>query len=52
MQHVSRGDVKKFERYNELTKEIHAYDRQLIEIERALAEWKYRLDVRTRRQPP
>jgi hypothetical protein len=48
MQHVSMGDVKKFERYNDITKEINAYDVQLVELDTALRDWKARLELRTR----
>lgn len=46
--HVSRGDVKKFERYNDLTKEINRYDEQIIEIDTAMRDWESRLDMRSR----
>lgn len=48
LQNVSRGDIKKFERYNDLAKEIYAYDRELAEIDASLREWKSRLALRSR----
>lgn len=48
MAHVSKGDVKKFERYNDLTKEINAYDTELVELDTAIRDWKTRLELRTR----
>lgn len=46
--HLSRGAVARFERYNELSREILEYDRRIIELEAALAEWDRRLELRTR----
>lgn len=48
LQHVSQGDVKKFERYNDLTKELNRYDSEILEIDSALRDWQNRLDLRTR----
>jgi hypothetical protein len=48
LQHISTGDVKKFERYNDLTKELNRYDSEIIEIDTALRDWQSRLDLRSR----
>lgn len=45
---LSRGAVQRFERYNELSKEILEYDRRIIELEASLKEWERRLELRTR----
>ena len=48
LQHISTGDVKKFERYNDLTKELNKYDSEIIEIDTALRDWQNRLELRSR----
>ena len=48
MAHVSMGDVKRFERFSDLTKEINKYDTELVEIDTALRDWQSRLDLRSR----
>jgi hypothetical protein len=48
LQHISQGEVKKFERYSDLMKEINRYDSEIIEIDTALRDWQSRLDLRTR----
>lgn len=45
---LSKGSVESFERYNELAKDIHAYDKQLIELNATINEWNYRLTLRER----
>ncbi|MGZ3721148.1 MAG: hypothetical protein ACXWR1_22545, partial [Bdellovibrionota bacterium] len=46
--HISKGDIQKFERFNDLTKEINKYDVELVEIDTALRDWQARLDIRSR----
>lgn len=46
--HLSRGSVQRFERYNELSKEVLEYDRRIVELEAAIREWERRLELRTR----
>lgn len=48
LQHVSKGDVRKFERFNDLTREINAYDTEIVELDTAIRDWKSRLELRTR----
>jgi hypothetical protein len=45
---ISRGSVQRFERYNELAKEILEYDRRAVELDAAIQEWGRRLDLRIR----
>ncbi len=45
---LSRGAVERFERYNDLSKEILEYDRRIVEIEAAIKEWERRLELRSR----
>jgi hypothetical protein len=48
LSHLSLGNVKRFERFNDLVKEINRYDKELIEIDVALRDWKARLELRSR----
>jgi hypothetical protein len=43
-----RGDVKKFERYNQISVGLREIDRKIIDVEADLAQWKYRHDLRVR----
>ncbi len=45
---ISRGSVQQFERFNELAKEIYAYDKEIAEIDIAVEDWQSRLDLRSR----
>lgn len=45
---LSRGGVKRFERFNDLSKEILEYDKKLVELEASLGEWGRRRELRTR----
>ncbi len=45
---ISRGDVKRFERFNDLNKEILEYDRRIVVLEAAIRDWERRLELRTR----
>jgi hypothetical protein len=46
--HLSRGDVKRFERFNDLSKEILEYDRRIVVLEAAIRDWERRLELRSR----
>ncbi len=48
LSHISRGDVKHFERFSDLAKEIHAYDQQIVELEATIHDWAYRFELRQR----
>ncbi len=45
---LSKGDVKRFERYTELAKEIHTYDAELVELRANLQDWTHRFELRQR----
>jgi hypothetical protein len=45
---LSRGAVQRFERYNDLSKEILDYDRRIVELEASINDWDRRLELRTR----
>jgi len=45
---ISRGNVKRFERFNDLAKEILEYDKRLVNLESSVLEWERRFDLRHR----
>jgi|GEM_PF-6790011 len=45
---LSRGDVKRFERFNDLSKEILEYDRRIVVLDAAIRDWERRLELRSR----
>ncbi len=45
---LSRGNVKRFERFNDLNKEILEYDRRIVALEASIRDWERRLELRTR----
>lgn len=45
---LSRGSVKRFERFNDLAKELLEYDKRIVVLEASLNDWDRRLELRTR----
>lgn len=45
---LARGNVKDFERYNELTKTLRGFDLKTIELEASIRAWQNRYELRTR----
>lgn len=48
MSALSKGDIKRFERYTELAKEINAYDSELVDLKATVQDWTYRFELRQR----
>ena len=45
---LSRGDIRRFERYNFLTTSLREHDIKLVELEGAIKDWQRRFEMRNR----
>lgn len=45
---VAKGDVKRFERYNEISKTLVELDRQVVNVDADLSLWRRRYELRVR----